>query len=76
MPHSPIVGTIVVTQHMPQGILAKVNGQIQVFPNLQGVFRAAVQHLDREHGHTTPERKEPNAPTTAPPGHSPRSENV
>ena len=45
----PITGTIVVMHKLPRGILAQVNGQMQWFPDLAAVFRAALTLLDREH---------------------------
>jgi hypothetical protein len=38
----PITGTIVVMHKLPRGILARVNGQMQWFPDLAAVFRAAL----------------------------------
>ena len=44
----PIVATIVVPRPQPGsfGLLATVDGQPCFFPNLEAVFRAAVQLLD------------------------------
>jgi len=52
----PIVGTIVVTHHLPQGTVARVNGQVQWFPNLAAVFRAALALQDTETDRTAPRR--------------------
>ena len=70
MSPSPIVGTIVVAQQTPRGILARVDGQTRVFPDLQSVFRIAVQQLGEQAEPRTPQRKgeTKDEPTTAPVG--------
>ena len=45
---SPIVGTIEVVHRGPTGILALVDGQRQLFPDLDAVFRTAVDLLDQQ----------------------------
>jgi len=48
--HSPIVTTIVVPRPRPgsPGLLATVDGRPRFFPNLEAVFRAAVQFLEEQ----------------------------
>ena len=41
-----LVGTIQVQQIEPAAVTATVDGQRQVFPDLEAVFRAAVRLLD------------------------------
>lgn len=45
---SPIVGAIEVIQRDPIGVTALVEGQRQVFPDLDAVFRTAVRLLDEK----------------------------
>jgi len=42
----PTVGTIQVQQIEPSGVTATVDGQRQLFPDLEALFRAAVRLLD------------------------------
>ena len=48
--HSPISATIVVpcTEPDSPGLLATVDGQPRFFPNLEAIFRAAVQLLEEQ----------------------------
>ena len=50
--HSPIVATIVVPCPKPDSfvLLATVDGQPRFFPNLEAVFRAAIQILEEQPG--------------------------
>jgi len=43
---TPIVGTIQVQRVEPSGVAATVDGQPQVFPDLEALFRAALRLLD------------------------------
>ena len=43
---TPIVGTIQVQRVEPSGVTATVDGQLQVFPDLEALFRAALRLLD------------------------------
>jgi len=42
----PVVGTIQVQRVEPSGVTATIDGQRQVFPDLEALFRAAVRLLD------------------------------
>ena len=50
--HSPIIATIVIPHPKPgaPGLLATVDGQPRFFPNLEAVFRVAVQLLGEQPG--------------------------
>ena len=53
---SPIVGTIEVVHQEPTGIIALVDGQRQLFPDLDAVFRTAIGLLDEQaQPHVRPE---------------------
>jgi len=53
---TPIVGTIEVIGQGPTGVTALVDGQHQVFPDLDTVFRTAVHLLDeKEQPHVRPD---------------------
>ena len=45
---SHIVGTVEVVHQEPTGIIALVNGQRQIFPDLDAVFRTAIGLLDEQ----------------------------
>ena len=45
---SHIVGTIEVVHQEPTGVIALVNGQRQIFPDLDAVFRTAIGLLDEQ----------------------------
>ena len=45
---SPIVGTIEVIHHGSTGIIALVDGQRHLFPDLDAVFRTAISLLNQE----------------------------
>jgi hypothetical protein len=53
---TPIVGAIEVVQQGPTGVTALVDGQRQVYPDLDAVFRTAVLLLDEKtQSHARPE---------------------
>jgi hypothetical protein len=56
----PIVATIVVTHQLPRGIIAKVNGQAQWFPNLAALFRTALTIQDGGVKDRCPTRSSPD----------------
>jgi hypothetical protein len=47
---TPIVGTVEVIAHGPTGVTALVDGKQHVFPDLDAVFRAAVDLLEKPRG--------------------------
>lgn len=53
---NPLTARIVVEHHDHSGVQATIDGDPQRFPDLQTLFRAAAERLDRT---TTLERNEP-----------------
>ncbi len=51
---TPIIGTIQVQRVEPSGVTATIDGQPQVFPDLEALFRAAVRLLDEAAEETSP----------------------